>query len=190
MPNPLFDAIDADADGLLTAEEIAKAAETLKKLDKDADGKISREEARPEFQGFGGRGGFGNRGDGNRGDGEGRGPGGPGGAGGGGFGQFSVEGFVAEYLRRDANADGKLDADELGDRGARMLETSDANGDKVIDKEELTKAAEAIRARFSEGGRGRPDGDRPQGDRPQGDRPPQDGDGGARPQRPASDTSV
>ncbi len=38
-PNPLRDAIDSNADGELSAEEIAAAPESLGKLDKDADGR-------------------------------------------------------------------------------------------------------------------------------------------------------
>jgi len=46
--NPLFLALDTDADGELSAEEIANAAAALRKLDKDGDGQLSREEMRPE----------------------------------------------------------------------------------------------------------------------------------------------
>ena len=80
-------------------------------------------------------------------------------------------------LERDQNKDGKLSAEELGERGARMLETGDTNGDGLLDKEELTKAAEAVMARFREQG-GRAGGGRPGGGRPEG------GEGGSRPQRP------
>ena len=45
MPRmPLVVALDANGDGLLSAEEIAQAAEALKKLDKNGDGQLSREE--------------------------------------------------------------------------------------------------------------------------------------------------
>jgi len=43
----LFVAIDLNGDGTLSAEEIAAAAESLKKLDANGDGAISREELRP-----------------------------------------------------------------------------------------------------------------------------------------------
>jgi len=56
--HPLMMALDADADGELSAEEISHAAAALKKLDKDADGRLSREELRPQGvpprTGFGG----------------------------------------------------------------------------------------------------------------------------------------
>src|SRR5690606_33873373 len=40
-------ALDADGDGTISAEEIAGASETLKSLDKNDDGKLSRDEIRP-----------------------------------------------------------------------------------------------------------------------------------------------
>ena len=61
MISPLFAALDTNNDGVIDATEIAQAAEHLKKLDKNGDGKITQDE-------------IGNR--------MGRGPGGPGGPGG------------------------------------------------------------------------------------------------------------
>jgi len=71
MP-PIMTALDANGDGEIDEKEIANASAALKKLDKDGDGKLSREEyigMRPG--GPGGEGGPGMRG-----------PGGPGGQGG------------------------------------------------------------------------------------------------------------
>jgi hypothetical protein len=58
--HPLMIALDADKDGELSAEEIANASAALKKLDKNADGILNREELRPQGgpqrPGFGGPG--------------------------------------------------------------------------------------------------------------------------------------
>jgi Ca2+-binding EF-hand superfamily protein len=174
FPNPVFDAVDADKDGTISAKELEGAVAALKTLDKDNDGNITREEARPQFGGFGGPGGGG--------------PGGPGGFGSreGGGGPPTAEGFVNSMLERDTNKDGKLSAEELGERGARMLnEETDTNGDKMLDKEELTKAAARMMERFrggrpgGEGGGGRPPEGEGGGDRPR--RPPtEEGAGGDR----------
>ena len=47
MVPPLFAALDTNGDKVLDADEIKNAAESLKKLDKDGDGKITMEEMRP-----------------------------------------------------------------------------------------------------------------------------------------------
>ncbi len=156
--NPLFDAIDKDKDGNISAAELEGAVAALKTLDRNGDGIISREEARPQGGNFGR------------------------GAGGGfGGGQFSAEDYIARMMERDTNKDGKLSAEELGERGARMLETGDTNGDKHIDAEELKAAAARMAEQFRSGGNrgGRPGGDR-------GGRP--GGEGGNR-QRPGSNSS-
>ena len=64
--NPIIEALDLNKDGIIDADEIAKASASLKKLDKNGDGKLTPDEYRPPR--LGGPGG----------------PGGPGGAGGGG----------------------------------------------------------------------------------------------------------
>ncbi len=56
-PLPVMVAIDADADGVISEEELAKAPAALKALDKNADGKLVGPEMMPEFGGRGGRGG-------------------------------------------------------------------------------------------------------------------------------------
>jgi len=86
-PPPLILALDADKDREISAEEIANASEALKTLDKNGDGKLTREELRPNFPprpgGPGGQQGEGMRRGPRRGPGGGPGQGGPGqGAGG------------------------------------------------------------------------------------------------------------
>ena len=44
---PLIAALDLNHDGVIDADEIAKASESLKKLDKNGDGKLTMEELRP-----------------------------------------------------------------------------------------------------------------------------------------------
>ncbi len=46
-PDRLTEALDTDHDGALSSEEIAKASESLKKLDDDGDGTLSAAELRP-----------------------------------------------------------------------------------------------------------------------------------------------
>jgi hypothetical protein len=48
---PLVAALDTNKDGVIDADEIAKSSESLKTLDKDSDGKLTREEVMPERRG-------------------------------------------------------------------------------------------------------------------------------------------
>jgi len=47
-PSPLFEALDANHDGIIDANEIANAPAALKKLDKNGDGKLTPDELRPQ----------------------------------------------------------------------------------------------------------------------------------------------
>ena len=88
-PPPIILALDADLNGVIDAGEIAKAAEALKKLDKNGDGKLTPDEfhgPRPGGPGGEGQGGQGQEGEGRRGgqgmqEQGGQGQGGPGGEG-------------------------------------------------------------------------------------------------------------
>ncbi len=55
-PNPLFEVLDMDGDGMISSRELRQAIRNLKTLDTDGDGNISLEEASP-MRGPGGRGG-------------------------------------------------------------------------------------------------------------------------------------
>lgn len=57
---PLIAALDLNKDGVIDADELSKASESLKKLDKNNDGKLTEEEYRPHPPGErpeGGKGG-------------------------------------------------------------------------------------------------------------------------------------
>lgn len=45
--SPILDVLDANKDGVIDKEEIAQAAEALKKLDKNGDGKLTPDEYLP-----------------------------------------------------------------------------------------------------------------------------------------------
>jgi hypothetical protein len=47
LPPPLLAALDLNHDGIISADEITKAPESLKKLDKNGDGQLTRDELRP-----------------------------------------------------------------------------------------------------------------------------------------------
>lgn len=55
--NPIFLALDLNNDGAIDADEMAKASASLKKLDKNGDGKLTPDEFRPKRAG--GKGGEG-----------------------------------------------------------------------------------------------------------------------------------
>ena len=46
-PSPIVTALDLNHDGTIDADEIAKAAASLKTLDKNGDGKLTKDEFRP-----------------------------------------------------------------------------------------------------------------------------------------------
>ena len=47
MPMPVIEALDLNKDRIIDAAELAKATESLKKLDKNGDGQLGAEEFRP-----------------------------------------------------------------------------------------------------------------------------------------------
>lgn len=155
MPaRPSFQALDTDHDAVLSAEEIAAAPAALKTLDKNADGKLTEDEVRPQFGG--------------------RGPGGPGGREGfegrqrrgdepGETAPPSADDMVATLMAFDKNGDGKLAKDELPERMQGLFARADTNQDGILTADEIRKSAQttaapAGRGRGPEGGRG---GERP-----------------------------
>ncbi|MEM9644667.1 MAG: hypothetical protein AAF989_06720 [Planctomycetota bacterium] len=185
-PSPIMEALDADGDQIISADELEGAVKSLVKLDSNSDGKLSGEELHPAHRGGppehmasdrgnrdrGNRGrenrdrGDSGRGDAGRGgpDREGRGPGagprrGEGGGGRGGErGGMDPERMLEHAMQFDADADEKLDADELR---AFMADVAGRRG----------------QAGPPQRGEARPD-------RPGRGRPDQDGRGEGRPRRP------
>jgi hypothetical protein len=47
LPGPLLRALDVNRDGILDADEIAKASSSLKTLDTNGDGRLTADELRP-----------------------------------------------------------------------------------------------------------------------------------------------
>jgi Ca2+-binding EF-hand superfamily protein len=146
--DPASIALDADGNGVISAEEIRQSSAALKKLDKNDDGKLTEDELRPNF-GPGGPGGPGGRGE--RG-----GPGGP-----------PQEDLTETLMAFDRNGDGKLTKSEVPERMQNLFARADANQDGVLTKEELQKLASAQKVpgesvmggRPGEGGgRGGPEG--------------------------------
>lgn len=155
FPNPLMTIFDTDNDGTLSATEIDKAADALRKLDRNEDGKVTAEELpRPAFGGFGG---------------------GAGAFGGGRPGGFNPGAFVDGLMEEnDKDKDGALSKEEIEaipERQRGMLLRSDTNEDGAVDKSELEQMRERIR---NFGGGRRPGGERGEGgDRPERPRRPE-----------------
>jgi hypothetical protein len=148
-PFALRDALDKDRDGKLSSDELKTASESLKSLDRNSDGKLDAEEIGwpPQFgRGRGGRGG--------RGGGFGR--GGFGGRGGG-----APVNFAERILSRDANADGKITADELPRSMRRVVELADENKDGAIDEQEAQQFAKRYGAAGRSANPGSANPDRP-----------------------------
>ncbi len=141
---PFARIFDKDQNGELSTEEIAGAAEALKKLDANGDGKLTGAELIAAFGDM-------PRPDAAR--------------------PAALEGVAAamqkqmlERLKQaDANGDGKLSKEEAPDRLKERFDVLDANEDGFLDDSELQKIAERLREQF----RNRPEAARPAGDRPE-----------------------
>jgi hypothetical protein len=126
---PIIAALDLNKDGAIDADEISKAAKSLKTLDKNHDGKLTDDEYRPKPPGGGPPGGGGGKG----------GPGGKGGAGGGQGGSGKGgPGGQAGPGGGPGGPDGKRPAPPI-------IAALDSNGDRVIDAGEISKAADSLK---------------------------------------------
>ena len=154
--SPILNAIDVDHDGVISAAELANAPARLKSLDKNGDGKLTRDEFALTFGGGRGRGGERGRGaDAGRGAGE---------------RNFEVpipgptaEELLASLLAYDKNKDGKLSKKEVPVRQQGIFERGDLDKNGVLDAAELRKlaadeAAAPVAPPVQRGGRGGPGG--------------------------------
>jgi Ca2+-binding EF-hand superfamily protein len=156
-PNPLFMALDTDRNGELSADEINNATASLKKLDRNKNGKLDMAELGPPARGQGGGGRPGE--------------GGPGGG--------DPVAFMLD--RHDSNKDGRLTKDELPEFMQRGMTENDKNEDGVLDRSEIEAMARRFRERGGPGGRG-PEGGRGRGEGERGR-----GEGGERKRPPAEE---
>ncbi|MBS1806746.1 MAG: EF-hand domain-containing protein [Acidobacteria bacterium] len=118
---PAQAALDANRDGVISADEITQAAAALRKLDKNADGKLTEDELRPNF------------------DREGR----------GGPVSNPNEEVVNTLMAFDENKDGKLSKQEVPERMQGIFARADANKDNFLTQDELTRMAAAQSAATS-----------------------------------------
>jgi len=130
----LYRALDLDGDGTLSADEIARASDSLKKLDQDGDGTVTRRELVRGGQAAGmpPRPGIA--------------PGaGPGGG-------PNAQRLMARLKQMDKDGDGKWKPDELPPFLRQRFNQIDANGDGFVDADELRRGADLMQQRTQQGG--------------------------------------
>ncbi|HVW11673.1 MAG TPA: hypothetical protein VHC90_23985 [Bryobacteraceae bacterium] len=139
--SPILNAADVNQDGIVSASEIAGASAQLQKLDKNGDGKLSRDEAGIQMQM--GRGGRGRGREGGEGEGGDEPPAPP----------PTADELTDTLMAFDANHDGKLEKSEVPERMQGMFDRGDTNHDGILTRDEISKLAEANRQQ--QGGEGR-----------------------------------
>jgi hypothetical protein len=143
--SPVFAALDANGDGLVSAAELSDSPKALLALDRNRDGQLSQEELAPPFGRGARRGGFGGEGRGGRGGREGRGDS-----------TSSAPDDLADTLMAfDRNTDGRLERTEVPERFQGLFDRADANKDGVLTRDELRQSAASNEDARGEGdGRG------------------------------------
>ncbi len=146
-PNPILQLLDNDRDGEISATELENAENSIRRLDRNGDGTLSRDELRPPRPGDGNRDRSApgrQRGDARDGPAD-RGPRDQGGR----------DRMPPPLTEQDRDGDGQITPLELlPEPVRRMFERSDLNGDGVLDADETQRAAEEMQRRGP--------GDRPQ----------------------------
>ena len=150
--SPILNAVDTNQDGTLSAAEIADAVAQIRKLDKNGDGKLTRDEGGMRMQPGGGRP--------MRPPGEEEIPPIP---------PPTAEELTATFMMFDANKNGQLEKKEVPERMRGLFERGDTNNDGVLTRAEIVVLAEANRQQA--GGRG-PGGPGGPGGRGRGGGPP------------------
>jgi Ca2+-binding EF-hand superfamily protein len=144
--SPALNAVDGNQDGTLSAPEISGSPAQLQKLDKNGDGRLTRDEAGIQMQfGRGGRG---------RGEEEREEPPAP---------PPTADELTDTLMAFDANHNGKLEKGEVPERMQGLFERGDANHDDVLTRDEISRLADANRQQGGEGrgfGEGRGSGRR------------------------------
>ncbi len=123
--NPLFSALDANGDGVIDSGEINGAVAALRKLDKNADGKLTGDELRPGVPRGGGRDATEIR--------DGR------------TGERDPASAANRLMQYDKNADGKVARDEIPEGMQAVFDRADKNKDGYLSVDEIKAVAEAPR---------------------------------------------
>ncbi len=132
---PVMAALDADQNGEISSDEIAKSTQALKTLDKNSDGKLTLEEIRPNMEGMlpGGR----------RPEGGGFGLGSGGTASGLPLAQSPTD-KIDKIMDLDKNGDGRISKEEMPEGARRMLGKADADSDGFLTRDEIEKVADTL----------------------------------------------
>jgi len=175
----LFNALDTNHDGVLSAAEIAAAPDVIKALDRNADGRVTPDEI-PQLgrDGMGGRDGLPGR--------EGR--GGPGRGGEAPEARpTSPDELVVMLMAFDRNGDGVLTKEELPERFQGLFDRADTDKNGKLTPDELRKSAAASPQPSAPAGGG---GERGEGRRGEGGDGRQGGRGDGRGMGPMTDLLI